>query len=341
MTRSSTIKHVGWMAALLAVCVLSINAEAGSRQRNQKKSGQQKRQVEKKNNNKQRARPKQDRNKKQAERRRDSQREAGRDRKQREAKREKAQRNTDREARARRDAGRNKAQREANRKARAEREQQKQRAQREEQRQKERTAQARASKRAANERGANWSVKAQRKKLNERQATVRRQEQKLIQKKQAARQELRVAKLRFGNKVKRTNQAMYRRDQRLDARADAFRHNSPRKPVVDYRSRHGNKYHGHGVLRNHNRHVSRHNNHTNFGFHIIFGNASSFHYEYGHRRHYCCTGGYYIWRWEPPLEVIRYDDYGEPYNVVIRAGYYHRVWIPHYCRHNRHFYYRY
>ncbi len=322
MTRSSTIKHVGWMAALLAVCVLSMNADAGSKQRGQKKSGQQKRHVQKKNNNKQRARasqPRQARDAKKADRRREPQREARRDR---------TQRDTNRKA------------------ARDEREARQRRTQREEKHRQEREAQARASKRATQERGANWGVNAQRKKLGERQATVRHQEQKVVQKRQAERHDLRVAKQRFDNKVQRTNHVLYRRDQRLDTRADALRRGSHRRPVVIHkpvvvnRSRHGKKHYGHGVLRNHDRY-NRHNNYGNFGLSFIFGNASYFHYEYGYRRHHCCTGGYYIWQWEPPLEVTRYDEYSDPYTVVIRAGYYHRVWIPHYCRYSRHHYYRY
>ena len=39
-----------------------------------------------------------------------------------------------------------------------------------------------------------------------------------------------------------------------------------------------------------------------------------------------------------PGYLCRYDDYGDPYTVVIRAGYYKRVWVTHHCRFGLHVY---
>ena len=40
------------------------------------------------------------------------------------------------------------------------------------------------------------------------------------------------------------------------------------------------------------------------------------------------TGGHYESRWVPAVTEMRYDRCGRPYTVVIRAGYYERVWAP-------------
>jgi hypothetical protein len=380
MTRSRKIRSVGWTAALLVVCVLSLNAQAGPKQRgNNKKSGQPSRQVEKKDRGSQRQRaekPRQARDEKKAESRREAQRDKNRDRAKRNPNRDKSKRDANRD-RAKRnpnqekakrnpnrdktkhDAGRGKslrdpnrkaqadrktkAEREAQQQAKAKREAKRQKAQREERRRQEREAGAHASRRVTPTRDPNWGVNAQRKKLNERQAVARKQEQQIKKK----RLELQQRDNRLDNRAEALRRTSHRRS--TVRHGDRTRHHKPvviRERVVVHKPVHRPVYrpvykptrpYGHGVLRRHD----DDNRYGSYGVYFRFGNASYFHYEHGHRRHYCCTGGYYFWRWVPAMEVTRYDAYGDPYTVVIRAGYYKRVWAPHYCRYHRHTYYRY
>jgi len=108
------------------------------------------------------------------------------------------------------------------------------------------------------------------------------------------------------------------------------------KPVVIHKPSVIYKHH-----RSHYYPNDRYKDHSGFGFSIRIGDSTSFHYENGHRRHHCCTGGYYTWRWVPALKVTRYDYCGDPYTAVIRPGYHKRVWVTHTCRLRTHYYSRY
>ncbi len=203
----------------------------------------------------------------------------------------------------------------------------------------------------AAERGANWGVNAQRAKLAERQQKVRRQEQRIETVRVQNRQDLRDAKARFENKVDRTREQLRRRSDRLDHRAHVIRHHNR----VHYPVRHVVKHHRPVVIHrpttvihkpaviykpyrsSYYRH-DHYKDHDHFGFSIRIGDSATFHYENGFRRHHCCTGGYYVWRWVPALKVVRYDHCGDPYTVVIRPGYHKRVWITHTCRSRTHYY---
>ncbi len=178
------------------------------------------------------------------------------------------------------------------------------------------------------QRGAHWGVNAQRKKLAERQARTRKQETRLEHRRTEQRQELREAKHRFEDKIDRQKQQLRERDRRLDDRAKALHHAS-RHVYSSHRSSH--TYH----------HDHSHHDRSRFGISFRIGSRYPTHSRvYGHHRSSCCSGGYWTWKWVKPLVVTRYDRCGYPYTVVIRAGYYKRVWVPHYCRLGLHIFYR-
>ncbi len=313
-----------------------------------------------------------------AQQRQRAEREAQQRRKeQREAQQRKAaQRDAQQRKAAEREAEQRKAaQREAQQRQRAEREaQQRKTEQRQAQQQREtrqRAAQEAAAQQAAQQRaaekramqkaaakqtltvrGANWGVNAQKKKLAERQAIVRKQEQRLEQKRIEQRQDLREAKQRFANNVQATKQVLRQRDARLDDKARALRwaanHDRTRyrAPYVHYRAPRPKVYYTprpYYGYRPSSCVYKRDYDYCDWGdifsVRVILGTDCGYHYEHGHRRHDCCTGGYYIWKWCEPVLETRYDYYGEPYTVVIADGYWKRVWTPHYCRYGIHFYY--
>ncbi len=233
-----------------------------------------------------------------------------------------------------------KQQAQSQRRTQQENQQQRQRADQQKQRQEAQRKQqqpsaARVTSAAPNDRGDNWGVNAQRNKLAQRQEIVRTQEKKLEVKRIEERKDLRQAKEKFEDKAQREKQELRARDNRLDARADALRHASQHtyNPPAYGHSFHKPDY---------DRHDGHHDGHNKLGIRIGFGSyyPSSYYYN-SFSRHACCTGGYWTWRWVPPLTVTRYDDYGNPYTEVIRDGYHQRVWVPHYCRTGLHIYYRY
>lgn len=300
MTRPTWIRRVGLTAAVLAIGVLTLSAQAAPKERSPKKQGQPQRQAQN-----------------------DSGRQRERSASSRQSGNERQARNNDRRARDDRQA-----------------------TQRVAQPRHESPTQVRSA--AVSDRGDNWGVNAQRNNLDERQDKVRSQEQRIEQKRIEDRQDLREAKQKFDDKIQRQKQELLARDHRLDAKAQSLRHASHVGTLPQHSSHGHSTYskpsYGHGAYKHdYYKHDSHHDDHGKLGIHFSFGNyhSTGFYYVDGYRRHHCCTGGYYTSRWVPPLIVTRYDDYGDPYTVVIREGYYHRVWVPHYCRFGLHVYHRY
>ena len=306
MTRTHAIRHVGWFAAILALGVLAADVQAKPNQRGQKNQRQQeRRQVQKKQQNKQRAQAKQKRqHKKTATQNRDAQ--------------------GSRLIVGPRPSAKS---------------------------QKESSAHAHPVVNVAStERGANWGVNAQRKKLEERQREIRQKNKRLEEKAKQQRQDLREAKDKFAVRVDKQKQILRQRDDRLDAKAQAIRHAAHHnKPVKPFSSTHHYKnthrtHINHGIYRKptHSTHY-RHHDHdrSKFGisFHIGSNHSSGFYYVNGHKRHHCCTGGYYTWKWVRPVVATCYDACGLPYTKVVRRGYHKRVWIPHHCTSRLHVYY--
>ncbi len=304
MTKSQITKRVGWTTAVLALAVLTLSAEAGRGGKG--KRGEQPRQ-------------------------RHAQKESGQHR----------QDNT--RARTQRGESRPQERRTNERQASVRRTQ--------ERSQPRQSAVVHIS---SHKRGANWGTNAQRKNIKARQQQVRHQELRVEEKARGHRQGLRVQTNHLKDRVAHQRQELRERDHRLDQRAQTLRHKAqyvsrnthysrPTKTVVHHKStRHsGSSYgkYGHSKYG----YSNRHNNHSRLGFRISFGShdSASFYYDHGHRRHTCCKGGYYTTTWVPALRTTRYDYCGNPYTVVIRAGYYKKIWVDHYCRLNRHHYKRY
>lgn len=341
MTSSTVIRRVGWTAAVLAVCVLAGTVDAAQRgQRNSQRSAQR-------DDGPSRGRAQRQRDAKQEKQRprnddaaqKRAQRERNEQRAQKEQQQQRQKAESQRQAQQQKEKQRQRA--EAQRQAERERAAQRQRQAEQQKRQEAERIQAqkninRGMSAAPNDRGDNWGVNAQRKKLAERQARVHTQEKKLEVKKIEQRQDLREAKQRLENKIQHQKQELRARDSRLDARADALRHaaNHTYTRPTHTRSFYKPDY---------DRHDRHHDDHNKVSVRFSFGNyyPSGFYYINGFRRHNCCTGGYWTWQWVRPLVVTRYDDCGNPYTVVIRAGYQKRVWLPHHCRHGLHVYYRY
>jgi len=71
-----------------------------------------------------------------------------------------------------------------------------------------------------------------------------------------------------------------------------------------------------------------HHGNSHYGGSIRYGSG----YGYGHHsRCHRCGGGYYSRVWVEPVYTTYYDDYGNPYSRIIRAGYYRNVWVSHTC----------
>jgi len=99
----------------------------------------------------------------------------------------------------------------------------------------------------------------------------------------------------------------------------------------------------------HHRHKDHHDySHRSHGkshksgllFELVFGSGHHHHHRrhrrvvrhhYGHGTSSVCTRGRYDSRWVPPVYCTRYDPCGRAYRVIVRSGYYDRVWVPGRC----------
>jgi len=297
VTRSKSIRRIGWTAAVLAVCVLSLNAQAGRRNGGQKNQRQQQRQSQRDNGHKHR------------------------DARASEPSRQSSRRNNE--------ASRSRKSRQASN-------QTKQRRALKSNRESTAHARVVANTRQGADWGVNAQRKHQLERQSELRQKAQRLEKRTITSRhelRAAKQKLEAKTQRLRQEDRNRNQRLNLKATTLNHAAN---HRKPAVHLSNnyyIRPSYSHRSYRHSGYKSHDSYSGHYDSDGRFGFRISFGSHNRSHVAYSHSDYdySCCTPGYYTTRWVPPLTSYRYDYCNRPYPVVIRNGYYKQVWVPGYC----------